>query len=324
MTAREASPTAQCKALGCFNFAVGEEEAECPWTCAEHQSFFLFENWMKNFGPTVYNRQSLPTETNRRMRAYIEHCLLHCVRGITPELLKTMYFHKRAEEDEEGEDEDEEDVFPGSELLIASYLQDYFGILFRRPDVNPAWNRNLLSVFVKSSILACLPTRLDNGGLVAELGPFLQNPSIGIVDIVYLLARLRHSHPQMYALQVSREAWQDILESFLVPELVGVWVGCQEAVEAAGEAGVRAAVPYVEKFETAYAQWRYETAPILRSYVELCTTRARERHSALEGELLALTLAPERVVEWCLDTEAAAGWRLGVGAGAGASTGTGT
>lgn len=318
-----ASPTAQCKALGCFDFAV--EGGECPWTCAEHQDFFLFENWMKNYGPMVYRRQGLPTETGQQMRAYIEHCLLHCVRGITPELLRSMYFNRSGREGdreggEGGEGEDEEGVFPGSELLIATYLEDYFQILFRRTDVSPAWNLNLLSVFVKCGIISCLPTNLTNGKLVKKLRGFLQNPLITPTDIVYLLAKLRHSHPQMYALQVTREAWQDILEGFLDPELIGVWVGCQEAIEAAGEAAVRAAVPYAEKFETAYNQWKYETAPVLRAYVDLCTTRARDRHEVLTGELLAVALAPERVAEWCLDTEAAADWRMGVGAGAGAGT----
>lgn len=320
------SLTAQCNALGCFDFALGAGDV-CPWTCAEHQDFFLFTNWMRNFGPMVYNRRSLPNETNRRMRAYIEHCLLRYVRGITPELLQTMYFHEIGGRNGGG-GEGGEGVFPGSELLIASYLNDYFKIMFRRHDVSPTWNRNLLSVFVKSGILACLPSRVTHGGLVEELRPFLHNSSVGPTDIVHLLAKLRHSHPGMYALHVTREAWQDILENLLVPELIGMWVGCQEAVDTAGEAAVRTAVPYVEKFETAYSQWTYETAPVLRAYVDLCTTQARERHSALEDELLAVALAPERVAEWCFDTEAAAvewhGSSVGAGAGAGAGTGTGT
>ena len=93
------------------------------------------------------------------------------------------------------------------------------------------------------------------------------------------------------------------------------------------------AVPYVDAFEMAYGQWTYETAPVLRAYVDLCTARARERHGALESELLAVALAPERVAEWCFDAEAATEWHsfsvgasagASAGAGAGASTDTGT
>ena len=317
----EGEAMAQCKALGCFAFALGEENgAVCPWTCAEHQDFFLFSNWMQNFGPMVYNRQSLPAETNLRMRAYIEHCLLHCVRGITPELLQAMYFsssnnsNNRNNEDEEGDEErDEEGIFPGSELLIAKYLSGYFKILFRRPDVSPAWNTNLLSVFVKSGILACLPHRLSDGGLLEELRPFLHHPLVRPTDILHILARLRHSHPQMFALHITREVWQEILENLIVPELLGPWIGCKDILIRAGETAVRSAVPYPEKFNTDYSQWKYETECHLLAYVDLCTSQAAHNCEAIRDELLAVTMAPGRVVDWCMDADTIARWRSGAG-----------
>jgi hypothetical protein len=295
----------RCYALGCFEEVSSggdgggggtEREGACPWTCEAHQDFFRFERWIQSFGPMVYNKRGMPTVATRGIRGYIEFCLQHCVRDITPEHLQAMYFVE----------EDRFDEFPEGDCIIASYILDYCRILFRRPDVSPVWNKNLFCMLVKQVLLNCLPHRL--GCLPTELGVFLRHPLVERRDVLTLLARLRHSHPSIFALGCTREAWQDILEAVFVPELVGNWIGCKECIEEEGTLAVKAAIPFAEGQGRAQAQWDYETKPFLLDYVEMCEALAKERFASLRDELLAVALHPDRGREWLLDEGTAGLW----------------
>jgi hypothetical protein len=276
----------RCAALGCF------AEAEDA-VCAEHTDFFQFDTWLQAFGPSVY------TVKDAMHDRYIEHCLLHYVHGITPEGLKGMYVA-----DEEGDAEAEAEA----DGIVPSSLLRYCLILFRRTDVSPAWNKDLFHLLVKQVLLHCLPNRL--GDLKKWAAVLMGHPLVDKKDVVELLARLRHSHPSVFALGCSREAWQDILEGVVTVELVGVWKGVhKEDVVAWGEAAVAAAVTAPEGLRTALAQWRYETEPFLLEFVDLCEAMAFERFEGMREELLATAWHPDRGRGWLLDVDSAALWR---------------
>jgi hypothetical protein len=284
--------TMRCKALDCVADTISD--GVCEWTCAAHQDFFRFETWIKSFGPRAYNHSDLPTRT------YIDHCLLHYVREIRPDQVHAMYFVNRDAFDFDYEE---------GEGILASYLLDYCRLLFRRPDVSPTWNKNLFHILVKQVLLNCLPHRL--GSLEEELATFVRHPLVGGADVLEVLARLRHSQPSPFALLCSREAWQDILEALVVPELVGVvgWAGTtEETIRAWGTAAVEGAVAHVEGGSRALAQWRYETEPFLLDYCRLCRLQAAERFESLRDELMGTALHPDRGMASLLDGEGVATW----------------
>ena len=288
----------RCYALGCLADVVDSsaDSSSCLLTCSEHQDFFRFSVWYQAFGPRVYNRRGPPAET-RTLRAYIEHCLVYCVRDICAEDLQGLYLadDRRFEE------------FPDGEMVIAAYLLDYCKVLFRRHDVSLLWNVNLFHALVKQGILRCWPNRMNR--LQEELGGLLRHPSVGVKDVLGVLARLRHSHPSPFALQCSREAWQELLEAIVVPELLGNWTGCAGVVR---EFGTATAVPSglgsALEDDAKRAQWRYETEPFLLNYVDLCAAMAAQQFDTVRDELLAVALHPDRGREWLLDGEGGERW----------------
>jgi hypothetical protein len=121
------------------------------------------------------------------------------------------------------------------------------------------------------------------------MGPLLYSLQLSIHDLLYVLYYIRHSSE---SIQLTREAWSDLLEA--ITEYRGCYNGnpyqslvfCQDALQNESE---NIPVKCGDK-----DQWIFETFSFLKDMILMNRIRIEERMGIIKEELLASAMQPSR------------------------------